>query len=106
MFVPTAAKKSHRVPDQALTFGGRKKAEVRFLRFWDFGVPISGRASQNSAQNGSCSNASAPLPPRRFITTNESTCAFVLRRLRGRPVSEPSGLVVNNGTQQFAVIMI
>src|SRR5438105_15729258 len=43
MFVPTAAKKSHRVPDQALTFGGRKTAEVRLLRFWDFVIPISGR---------------------------------------------------------------
>ena len=35
-------------------------------------------ASQNSPQNGSCSNASAPLPPRRFITTNEPPCASAI----------------------------
>jgi len=28
MFMPTAAKKSHRVPDQALTFAEGKTAEV------------------------------------------------------------------------------
>ena len=78
MFVPTAAKKSHRVPDQALTFGGRKTAEVRLLRFWDFGVPVLGRASHNrfrmevaATLPRLCRRAGSPAPmnlrgPRQF----------------------------------------
>ena len=37
--------KPHRLPGQALTFGAPRTANARLLRFWDFLVPISGRAA-------------------------------------------------------------
>ena len=43
MSVPTAKTKSHCLLDQALTFGRRKTADVRLVRFWDRVVPIAGR---------------------------------------------------------------
>ena len=62
--------------------------------------------SKNLRYRGSRSNASAPVPSGRFITTNEPPCASAIWRLSGRPIPEPSGLVVKKGTKRFAGFMI
>jgi len=60
------------------------------------------RNPKNPRYRGSRNNASAPVPADRFISTNEPPCASAICRLNGRPIPEPSGLVVKKGTKRFA----
>jgi hypothetical protein len=79
MFVPTTKFNSHEPVIQQLIVINRKAALVVLLRFWDGAVPFSGRISSlNLPYRGSRSNASAPLPVRRFISTNEPPCASAI----------------------------
>ncbi len=55
---------------------------------------------------GKRNNASAPGAPTRFASVNVPPCASAICRERARPIPEPPGLVVKNGTNKFVGFMI
>src|SRR6476660_8192065 len=56
------------------------------------------------AQIGKRSFASQPEPMRRFSSVNAPPCASAICRLSTRPIPDPPGLVVKNGTNRLPVL--
>ena len=54
-------------------------------------------------QRGRRRRATHPRPSPRFSRTSDPPCASAIWRLSTRPMPEPCGLVVKNGTNRFAV---
>jgi hypothetical protein len=63
-------------------------------------------AQDETVQRGRRSKACAPRPASRFVSTSDPPCASAIWRLNGRPIPEPSGFVVKNGTKRFAGFMM
>ena len=55
------------------------------------------------APNGNLNVARHPRPPPRFSSAIVPPCASAICRLRARPIPDPLGLVVKNGTNRFDV---
>src|SRR5437016_5547126 len=59
-----------------------------------------------SCQRGNRRTASAPLRSVRLLTLSEPPCASAIWRLSAKPIPDPWGLVVKNGTNRLVGFII